>query len=188
MNNQQEKRCIQATLLGDMSAFAKLVEAYKDYVFTLTMRIVSNREIAEELAQDTFLKAYNSLNTFKAESKFTTWLYRIAYNTSLDYIKKSKIQFEEIEEASLLSSGENNTLDHLIDKERREMLERIISELPNVDSVILSLYYFDEKSVKEIGEIVNLKSNTIKQRLHRARKILATKLTTQNITLETNGR
>ena len=75
---------------GDTIAFSVLVERYKDLVFTLTYRILKNREDAEEASQDTFIKAYKSLSKFKGDSKFSTWIYKIAYNTSLDRLKKTK--------------------------------------------------------------------------------------------------
>ena len=79
---------IEAILNGDANAFAVLVDRYKDLVFTLALRMMKHREEAEEAAQDTFIKAFKSLNKFKGDSKFSTWIYRVAYNTCLDRLKK----------------------------------------------------------------------------------------------------
>lgn len=186
MNRQQEMSCIQEVLNGNIRAFSKLVDAYKDYVFTLTLRMVTNREIAEEVAQDTFIKVFNSLETFKAESKFTTWLYRIAYNTSLDYLKKNKIYFEDIDTATNIVSDFDNGLDLLIEEEQSQNIRVLVNSLPKIDAMILSLYYFDEKSLREIEEILDLKVNNIKQRLYRSRKALAEKMNTSHITIGAN--
>jgi len=88
MSLEQDQPYIDRTLKGDLGAFTVLVDRYKFMVFTLAMRMVKNREDAEEIAQDTFLKAYKGLNGFRGGSKFSTWIYKIAYYRSLDYIKK----------------------------------------------------------------------------------------------------
>ena len=79
---------INKILDGDSSAFAVLVDRYKDLVYTLAIRMVKNKEEAEEVAQDTFIKVYKSLAKFKGDSKFSTWIYKVAYNTCLDRLKK----------------------------------------------------------------------------------------------------
>jgi RNA polymerase sigma-70 factor (ECF subfamily) len=83
-----DKVYINKILNGNTNAFTVLVYRYKDLVFTLALRMVKNREEAEEVSQDTFIKVYNSLNRFKGDSKFSTWIYRVAYNTCLDRLKK----------------------------------------------------------------------------------------------------
>lgn len=83
-----DQHYINLIIDGDTNAFAVLVNRYKDLVFTLALRMLKNREEAEEVSQDAFIKAYKSLNKFKGDSKFSTWIYKITYNTSLDRIKK----------------------------------------------------------------------------------------------------
>lgn len=85
-----DQHYINLVLKGDTNAFAVLVDRYKDLVYTLSLRMIKNREEAEELSQDTFIKVYRSLGKFKGESKFSTWLYKVAYNTCLDRLKKNK--------------------------------------------------------------------------------------------------
>jgi len=85
-----DQHYINLVLQGDANAFSILVDRYKDLVFTLTLRLLKNREEAEEVPQDTFVKVYKSLAKFKGNSKFSTWIYKIIYNTSLDRIKKNK--------------------------------------------------------------------------------------------------
>ena len=90
MSAISDQHYIDKILQGETNSFAVLVDRYKDMIFTLALKMVKNREEAEEVAQDTFIKIYNSLNKFKGDSKFSTWIYKIAYNTCLDRLKKNK--------------------------------------------------------------------------------------------------
>lgn len=91
MTTNQETLIINKIIGGDTQAFAILVDRYKDLVFTLAIRMLKNREEAEEVSQDTFIKIYKALPKFKGESKLSTWVYKVAYNSCLDRIKKNKI-------------------------------------------------------------------------------------------------
>ena len=94
MANIEDQHYINLILNGNPNAFATLVDRYKNMVYTLALKMLTNKEEAEEIAQDTFVKAYHSLNKFKGESKFSTWIYKITYNTCLDRLKKNKKQFQ----------------------------------------------------------------------------------------------
>ncbi|MEX0290363.1 MAG: RNA polymerase sigma factor, partial [Flavobacteriaceae bacterium] len=94
MSHNQDQHYIDRALSGDTRAFEVLIENYKHMVFTLALKMVKNREDAEEVAQDAFIKAYSALSTFKGDSKFSTWLYKIVYYRSLDYLKKNKRQLQ----------------------------------------------------------------------------------------------
>jgi RNA polymerase sigma-70 factor (ECF subfamily) len=145
-------------------------------VYTLAYKIVKNREDAEEVAQDTFVKAYNALNDFKGDSKFSTWLYKIAYYRSLDYLKKNKRRVEttkiDISEEYNIASLDD-ALDALEAKDRTEIIKHAIQKLPGEDSVLITLYYFETLSMNEISKVMGISSNTIKVRLFRGRKRLA---------------
>ena len=160
---------------GNVNAYAILVNKYKDMTFTLALRMVGNKEDAEEIAQDTFVKAYKALHTFKGTSKFSTWLYRIVYNTSLDYIKKNKrvILSEHIDEIHEATIGTmQNAMSYIEAKEKKELIEKALLQLPEEDRVLLTLFYFEELSLKEITEIVNISYQNVKIKLHRSRKKL----------------
>ena len=90
MSTISDQHYIDKVLQGETNCFAVLVDRYKDMIFTLALKMIKNREEAEEVAQDTFIKAYNSLSKFKGDSKFSTWIYKVAYNTCLDRLKKNK--------------------------------------------------------------------------------------------------
>ncbi|MFT5217451.1 MAG: RNA polymerase sigma factor (sigma-70 family) [Glaciecola sp.] len=168
---------IDSILNGDANAFTVLVDRYKDLVFTLALRMMKHREEAEEVAQDTFIKVYKSLNKFKGDSKFSTWIYRVAYNTCLDRLKKNKCQQYTVE-INEYTEHQIKTLDNALDKieakEREQAMQDCLALLPSEDSFLLTLYYFEELSLEEIGKIVDLKPNNVKVKLFRSRKKLAT--------------
>lgn len=168
---------INKILEGDANAFAVLVDRYKDLVYTLALRMMKNKEEAEEVAQDTFIKTYKSLNKFKGDSKFSTWIYRVAYNTCLDRLKKNKRQQSTVT-IDEYTEHQVKTIDNALDKieaqERQEAIQQCLELLPNDDSFLLTLYYFEELSLEEIAKIVGLKPNNVKVKLFRSRKKLAT--------------
>ncbi|MFK2819796.1 sigma-70 family RNA polymerase sigma factor [Flavobacteriaceae sp. LMIT009] len=175
--NTNDQVYINRILDGDTNAFTVLVDRYKDLVYTLAMRMMKNREEAEEVAQDAFIKTYKSLDKFKGESKFSTWIYRVAYNTCLDRLKKNKrthntVTIDEYTEHQVKTI--DNALDKIEASEKKEAIQQCIELLPSDDSFLLTLYYFEELSLEEIGKIVGLKPNNVKVKLFRSRKKLAT--------------
>ncbi|MDH7444439.1 RNA polymerase sigma factor [Aquimarina sp. 2201CG14-23] len=175
MNHQSDQYYIEQVLGGDTNAFSFLVERYQNLVYTVVYRMIRNNEEAEEVAQDAFIKAYKSLSNYRGEAKFSTWLYTIAYRKSLDAIKAKK-RFTSTELIEEISEGEaglvNDALSYLQDKERKQIISDSILTLPEVEAAIITLYYYDEKSVKEIKEIVGLTEDNIKIKLYRSRKKL----------------
>ncbi|WP_111306718.1 RNA polymerase sigma factor [Confluentibacter sediminis] len=172
-----DQHYISLIIDGDTSAFSVLVDRYKDLVFSLTMKMLKNREEAEEVAQDTFIKVYKSLNTFKGDSKFSTWIYRVAYNTCLDRLKKNKKYFNDVpidEFTEHQVKNIDNALDTLEHNERDKAIQDCITLLPSEDAFLLTLYYFDEQSLDEIAKVMNLTPNHVKVKLFRSRKKLAT--------------
>ncbi|EAQ99847.1 RNA polymerase sigma factor [Maribacter sp. HTCC2170] len=175
MNLEQDQPYIERALKGDMNAFAKLVDRYKFMVFTLAMRMVKNREEAEEISQDTFLKVYNALGTFKGDSKFSTWVYKIAYYRSLDYIKKigrtpNLSPIEGFVENSVVDG--RDVIDQLEQNEKRGAIKEALQLLPGDDGILITLHYFEELSLNEISVIMGIKVNNVKVKLFRARKRL----------------
>ena len=175
MNDNTDQFIIEKVLSGNVQAFGELVDRYQNFVFTTCIRILKNREEAEEVAQDSFIKVFNSLKTFRGDSKFSTWLYRIAYHKSLDKLKQfNKNQdlplIEEVTE-DILERIENG-LDFLVREERSEIIEKCISKLAETDAAIIGYYYFEDLSVKEIADIIDLTEDNVKIKLYRSRKQL----------------
>lgn len=173
---------IDKILDGDTSAFTTLVDRYKDLVYTLALRMMKHKEEAEEVAQDTFIKIFKSLDKFKGDSKFSTWIYRVAYNTCLDRLKKNKRQqntvtIDEYTEHQVKTI--DNALDKIEAKEKEAAIKACLDLLPSEESFLLTLFYFEEQSLEEIAKVVGLKPNNVKVKLFRCRKRLATILKEQ---------
>ena len=176
MTTNDDTILIEAINNGDTKAYAQLVDRYKDLVYTLALRMLKHREEAEEVAQDTFIKVFKSLHKFKGDSKFSTWIYKVAYNTCLDTIKKNKKHLNNvaIDEYTFNKLDTiDNALDHIINEEKRDLIKKCINKLPEDSSALLTLFYFEELSLEEISKIINVEANTVKVKLFRARKKLA---------------
>ncbi|MDC7995738.1 RNA polymerase sigma factor [Altibacter sp. HG106] len=172
MNHDTNQALIEKSLKGDTKAFGLLVTTYQSLVYTVLVRMVKTPEIAEELAQDTFVKAYHSLASFRGDAKFSSWLYRIAYRKALDYLRKAKRNpMQEWEEgaAVLAVAPIQNALEQLEQKEREAIIRKSIEMLPETDAALVTWYYFDDLSVKEIAAITELSESNIKVKLHRSR-------------------
>jgi len=176
MNSQiRDNDIIQQVLNGQKNAYAILVDRYKNYVFTLVLRYVNNRETAEELSQDVFVKAFRSLIDFKGNSKFSTWLYAIVNTTCLSYLRKKQEHVAFFEEAELIRLSENNGTDHHLSiaaKQNHQLIYRALERLPPADAQLLQLFYLAEQRIEEMALITGISANTIKVKLHRARNRL----------------
>lgn len=176
MSILEDQHYINLIIQGDHNSFTVLVNRYKNMIFSLALQMVKNREEAEEVSQDTFIKIYNSLSKFKGDSKFSTWSYKIAYNTCLDHLKKNKKEENNIsiEEFSVqVIKTMDNALSALEDKERKQAIQNCLNLLPSDENFLLTLFYFDEKNLEEIGKIMNISANNAKVKLFRSRQKLA---------------
>jgi RNA polymerase sigma-70 factor (ECF subfamily) len=167
---------IDRVLAGEQNAYAEIVERHKRYVFTIAFRVLQNRPEAEEAAQDAFIKAYHHLAGFNRQSKFSTWVYRIVFNTAISYKRKNKPSFQTIEK-TVIAYGQE--ADGVLEKtDKRHYLNQAMARLNEADRTALSLFYLEEFSLEEIAEITGMQANTIKVRIHRARQRLADELKT----------
>lgn len=163
---------IQAILDGDAQAFTILVDQHKNLVYTVALRMLKNKEEAEEVAQDTFIKVFKSLNKFKGDCKLSTWIYRIAYNSCLDQLKRNKRKKQEVAYAEFNGTeiaDMNTALTTIARKERAQMIQTCMEQLPPKDAALLTLFYFEEKKLNEMAIVLNLSENTVKVQLFRAR-------------------
>jgi RNA polymerase sigma-70 factor (ECF subfamily) len=163
-----DNTCIERTLAGDVEAFSTLVERYRSLVFAVTLKILRNRHDAEDLAQESFVKAFCSLSSFKREAKFSTWLCQIAYNTAVSHTRKKR---PDKAGADILP---NDFVDEYEPSEERSemqtLLKRALSQLSPEDELLINLYYQYDNSVDEIASITGLTGSNVKVRLHRIRK------------------
>lgn len=163
---------------GSQRALQVLVEKYQGRVYTLCLKIIKNKEVAEEIAQDVFVKAFRDLGKLKDRHKFPNWLVKIAYSKSIDQVRKKSIiksAINEVDSSLLIES--KTPLDATVTNDRKQLLRLAINQLPHEDASIIILYYLEEMNIKEIAEIVGLSTSNVKVKLFRARKALRTIMT-----------
>jgi RNA polymerase sigma-70 factor (ECF subfamily) len=176
MTNDPEHVRMDKILAGDQHLYAELVDKYKSYAYTIAQKILQNWPEAEEATQDAFIKAYHHLRGFNRQSKFSTWLYRIVFNTAISYKRRNRRQFQSIENTVIEYSQEAEGM--LEKNDKKKFLQLAMAQLNEADRTALTLFYLDEFSLEEIAEITGMQANTAKVRIHRARQRLADELTT----------
>jgi RNA polymerase sigma-70 factor (ECF subfamily) len=166
---------IERVKAGDFRAFSHIVSEYQKMIFTIVFKIIDNREDAEDITQEIFIKVFKSLDSFKEESGFSTWLYRIAYNTTLSEIRKRKIVFASFDNdfSNLEDEEINENIENFATEERILYLEQALKTLPAEDALLITMFYLDNQSIDEISRISDLSQANVKVKLHRIRKKLA---------------
>lgn len=166
---------IQKIQAGDTASFGYLVDKYERLVYSLIRKVVGNPEDAEELAQDAFVKAFRSLGSFKGDCSFSTWIYRIAYNTALSEVRKKKLEFLAIDEMLLTNVSEEEVtiaLGHTDTSEQLDKLDIALSRIPPDERALITLFYMKEKTIEEVSFITGLTESNVKTKLFRIRKKL----------------
>ena len=174
MQNKDDWYFIEKVLNGEPASYAPLVERYKEMAYNISLRIVRRPEDAEEITQDAFVKAYRSLKGFKGDAKFSTWLYRIVYNSSVSYIRrKQRVNLADSESMDRLRIADPaEESDHQNDELMVTALKRATDSLPAEEQTMITLYYYDDNSIDEIAGIMNLSVSNVKVKLFRTRKKL----------------
>jgi RNA polymerase sigma-70 factor (ECF subfamily) len=167
--NSEEHILIKECLGGNNDAFRQIVEKHQDSAYTLAFRITRNNEDAQEVVQDSFLKAYNSLSGFKGESKLGTWLYKIVLNMAMSKVRRKKQSVLYLDEINKDTADSNEGLKK---SERTFWVEKAISSLPEEEAAIVTLFYMEDLNLDDISNIVNLTLTNTKVKLFRARKKL----------------
>lgn len=179
LHKKTDIEIIDLVLAGNQAAYADLVKAHQRYVFTLAMRFTRSREDAEEVAQDTFVKAYRSLGNYQRSAKFSTWLYTIVYHTAMTHLRKKRVSTSSIdddENSIQLQSYSIDDQSSVEKKSRSFYVNQAIGMLLPDDATIITLFYQGEQSLEEIAKVMNMEANTIKVKLHRARHRLKERL------------
>ncbi len=174
MRQPKDQIYIDKVLQGDAASYSYLVEKYKDMAYTVAIKIVRNAEDAEEVAQDSFIKAFQQLRTFQGKSKFSTWLYTIVYRTAISKTRKKKIEITNIDEYVIdnYSTGGSSQIDELKREEQQKYIKAAIDKLPELDALLVTLFYINDNTLDEIEKITGYTKTNIKVRLFRARKKL----------------
>ena len=185
MRSIDENKCIKKAIAGDPDAFEQLMLQYQAQVYRLTFRMTNHAEDAADLTQEIFLKAWNNLDKFEFKSAFSTWLYRLASNTCLDFLRSVKrhpqvsltVEDNDGEEATLdIPDSAPSPEESLISSEEAALLARAMAELEPEQRQILTLRVVNEMSYADIADILRIREGTVKSRLSRAREALRKKL------------
>jgi RNA polymerase sigma-70 factor (ECF subfamily) len=179
MEKQSDEYYIREILNGDTGSFSALVEKYQHLAFSLSMKIIGNREEAEDAAQESFIKAYNSLPFFNRKSTFRTWFFRIVYNTAISGQRAQNKPVYKIEDIRIPESeltATETTMNNFQTADRTKYLKMGLERLEPDEQVLLNLYYYDEMSMEEIAGIMGLTQSNVKVKIFRSRKHLLSEL------------
>jgi RNA polymerase sigma factor (sigma-70 family) len=173
MGNKGDIYYIEQIIAGNSNAFSYLVDRHKNGSYNLAFRICGNREEAEEITQDSFLKAYRSLPNFKRKSSFATWLYRIVYNTAISQIrlkKKGILSLEDFPADATDFIGNNSSEEKAENEYRSSLIAFALQKIGEEERALISLYYFEEMGIEEISDVTGISKPNIKVKLFRARQ------------------
>jgi RNA polymerase sigma-70 factor (ECF subfamily) len=166
---------------GDEKAYKKLVDKYERALYFHILKMVKDREQVEDLVQEAFVKAFDNLNTYSTNYAFSTWLYRIATNNTIDYLRKKKLNTLSIDKPMKTKDGEMemqlpdesaSTDRDIIKKQRKKIVQNAIDDLPKKYRKVIQLRHMEEKSYKEISDILDKPLGTVKAHIFRARELL----------------
>lgn len=176
---------IKEALGGKEKAFKLLVSRHREAIYHVILKIVHNPEEARDLLQETFMKAFGALSTYKSEYRFTTWLYRIAANSSIDYLRKKKIDSLSLDQPFKTKEGTvgielpdwtYNPETDLVSRQRMISINEAIESLPKKYREVIVYRHKQDKSYEQIAEILGIPVGTVKARIFRARELLKKKL------------
>jgi RNA polymerase sigma factor (sigma-70 family) len=176
MQELEELELIHKIKNGETSLFETLITENQNKLFSFIKRIVKNDEDTMDICQETFLKAYKGITSFKAKSKFSTWLYQIGYNTAISHIKKSKNK-DKYEQKYFNNSEEINEIELHEKNSTNEIIKKIINGLDKKYQTVLYLFYFNDESYEVISDIMKIPLNTVKSYIFRAKNLIRKKLT-----------
>ena len=176
-----EKELIARAQKGDVKGFDELVRKYQKRIYFLAKRMVKSHDMAEEIAQESFVKAYFSIKQFNLEMPFYSWIYRICVNLAINYLRKEKLfvyESKSEEEVDILENlpSPNNPLSEMLKEELNQKIEKAIEKLPTEFKTVFMLRVYDELSYEEIAKVLNLTKGTVMSRLFRARQRLQKEL------------
>ena len=158
---------------GDRDAHSEIMRRYGNYVYSIARRVLSDERLAEEAAQDAFLKAFRSLDDFRGESRFSTWLYRITWTTSISkHRAEVRHRSDGLEDNTEQLASSSSSFDSIAQDNRKQLIQIALKQLRPEEAVVLTLFYLEEQQLTEIAEVVGSNVNAVKVRLHRARKHL----------------
>ncbi|OXS59335.1 RNA polymerase sigma factor SigW [Cohnella sp. CIP 111063] len=180
-----ETRLARLALKGDQRAFAEIVDMYKDKLYHLAFRMTGNRQEAEDVVQETFLRVYKNLDRYDENQKFSTWIYRIATNLCIDRLRKRRAVYsldaessdhEGLDGYAMLPSDDRTPESELLLSETQRLIQESIATLPIKYKSVMILRYLQDLSLQEISDVLDMPVTTVKTRVHRGREFLRKKL------------
>ena len=180
-SSRKDLVCVDAALAGDQKAYQQLVDKYQRALYFHILKMVQNRDVVDDLVQEAFMKAFDCLDSYNRQFAFSTWIYRIATNHTIDYLRKKKLSTLSIDEPVQGKDGEMNielpdettqTDMDIIRKQRRTMVREAVESLPEKYRVVVRMRHMEEKSYEEIADELELPLGTVKAHIFRARELL----------------
>ncbi|WP_425436524.1 RNA polymerase sigma factor SigW [Paenibacillus herberti] len=180
-----EANLIRLALKGDQRAFAELVGMYQDKLYHLAYRMLYNRQEAEDAVQETFLRVFRNMERYDDSMKFSTWIYRITTNLSIDRLRRRKPGFsldaelpehDGLDGYSMFASEDTSPEEEVLLSETQHIIRNAIDTLPPKYKTVMVLRYLEDLSLQEIGDVMDMPVTTIKTRVHRGREFLRKKL------------
>lgn len=180
-SSREDDKLVAAAVEGDENAYAQLVDKYQRALFFHIAKMVRDREQIEDLVQESFMKAFGNLKSYNTDYAFSTWLYRIATNHSIDYLRKRKLQTLSIDDSRKTKDGElemqlpdesSVTDREIIRKQRQNIIYKAIDDLPEKYREVIRMRHMEEKSYQEIADLLDLPLGTVKAHIFRAREML----------------
>lgn len=177
----EDDKLVKKAIGGDESAYKQLVDKYERALYFHILKMIKDKEQVEDLVQETFVKAFDNLNTYSTNYAFSTWLYRIATNHTIDYLRKKKLKTLSIDEPMKTKDGEMEmqledesagTDRDIIRKQRQKIVQKAIDNLPEKYRKVIEMRHMEEKSYKEIARVLDLPLGTVKAHIFRARELL----------------
>ncbi len=185
-NTQEDRKLVASAKLGDPKAFERLLKKYRKSVYYMLLKMVKNPDDAEDLTQEAFAKAFNSIEKFDSTFAFSTWLFRIATNNCIDFIRKKRVLTVSLDQpidgddgSSMRFDVRDDNLDpndSMLKNQRKRYLEMAIDKLPEKYRILVDLRYFQELSYEEVATELDIPLGTVKAQLFRARELLNNEL------------
>ncbi len=174
MEHLDDMDCIRKVLEGDTSSYAFLVNKYQNKAYRLALGIVKIEEDAEEIAQDSFVKAYNALKNFSGNSSFSTWFYRIVYNTALSRTRKKVLPSVDIvdHQNNISLTSTEKSFKNLVNQDQIKYVKLALQQLTKEECSIVHLYYSEEMNMNDIGKVLKISHGNVRVKLTRTKKKL----------------
>ena len=164
---------IDQVLGGNINAYTNIVDRHKNKAYNLAFRICCNHEEAEEIAQDSFLKAYRALASFQKKSSFSTWLYRIVYNTAISHVRLKKTELLSLEDFpadTVDFTGAGSSEEEAENEYRKSLINFAFLKISDEERSLITLHYYEEMSTEDISEVTGISKSNVKVKLFRARQ------------------